>query len=117
MVYNTKITNKVFYDEGSAGGEWELSIDPSKLNSAASEYTTAAGEYDKALQTLADTLNKALNLWSDKSADTWKGKVSTAQTNLQAVSAAMNKNSKILTEISAAATATETSVANGISSI
>ncbi len=118
MVHNTKISNKIFYDDTTGGsGEWELSIDPDKLNSAATDYTVAAKDYNTALETLITNLNGALSVWQDKSADTWTQKINEAKTNLQAVSAAMSKNSTILTEIASAASATETSVATGISKI
>lgn len=118
MVRNNQISNRIFYDENSGvGGEWELSIDTSGLDGAATEYSGAATDYNTALETLIASLNSALTVWSDKSSETWKQKITEAQANLQAVSAAMSKNSTILTEIASAASATETSVATGISNI
>ncbi len=118
MTYNTKIKNKVFYDGPAAGsGEWELSIDPAGLEAAATEYTTAASEYNTALDELKTALDNALTIWDDKSKETWTQKVKDARANLQAVSDAMTLNSKILNEISKAASATESNVSTGISSI
>lgn len=120
MTYNTKIKNKELYAEfaaGPGGTEWELSIDPAGLEAAATAYTTAATEYGSALNELKTTLDNALNIWDDKSRDTWTAKVKTARENLQAVCDAMTLNSTILNQISAAASATENSVSTGISSI
>lgn len=122
MTYNTKINYKVFYNfeevaAGGSGGEWELSIDPDGLEAAAKAYTDAASAYDSALNELKKTLDGALNIWDDKSKDTWTQKVIDARDNLQAVCDAMTLNSKILNEIASAASATESSVSTGISNI
>lgn len=122
MTYNTKINYKVFYyveeaAAGGSGGEWELSIDPDGLEAAAKAYTDAASAYDSALNELKKTLDSALNIWDDKSRETWTQKVKDARDNLQAVCDAMTLNSKILNEIAKAASATESSVSTGISNI
>jgi uncharacterized protein YukE len=114
--------NIVLYDDSepsSGGGDWDLNIDPSALESAADDYVKAVTNYRDAKTAVITAFNNIASdtSWQDVSNTDYKDKIKEIVARLDAIETTLVNNSTNLKAIASYARETENNVhvsVNGI---
>jgi hypothetical protein len=104
-------------ETSAGGGGWDLDINPSGLEGAASAYTKAVEDYKdaKAQVTAAFNAIASNTSWQDISTDSdYQTKIDEIIKRLDAIETTLTKNSSNLTKIATYASTTESSVHTSI---